>query len=493
MALQLSQEVKLLAQHSAVYSLGNFMQRIVALLLLPVYTRFLTPFDYGIKELVGLSVDVMGILIATAISGAFFRFYFQYDSQEERNEVVSTAFLAVGGIGLVIVGVLALFTKQLAGMVLDDPSLSYYFLIAFAGLLFQVLNNLSYNYMKANKESVKFIAFSLVKMLLAIALNIYFVCFVRLGVLGILVSNLVTVMILAMLVTVPLIRKSGLRFSREKLLEMMRFGLPLIPSQLGGFVVHLSDRFFLKEYCSIVDVGLYSLGYRFGSLPGQFVSDPFNQIFQPRRLEVYKHANAEMIFGRIFTYFLMLMLFVGLLISVLTEDVLVIMADERFWQAYQIVPLIVLASILFSMHYHLNIGIYIVKKTKYLAVINLSNAVLVLALNFLLIPRFGMWGAAWATIIAFVYKDAMTYYLSSRFFKIHFEFTRIIKLFFVASLLYSLIGMISINGVYWDLIVKFMVCFVLYPIFLIIIKFFEKKEIDKIRIIIKNRKIESIF
>ena len=75
----ISKEIRLLARHSAVYSLGTFMQRIVALLLLPVYTRFLTPHDYGVKELIGLSTDVIAILLATAISAAFYRFYFSYE------------------------------------------------------------------------------------------------------------------------------------------------------------------------------------------------------------------------------------------------------------------------------------------------------------------------------------------------------------------------------------------------------------------------------
>ena len=85
---------------------------------------------------------------------------------------------------------------------------------------------------------------------------------------------------------------------------MLRFGIPLIPAHIGNYIVNMSDRYFIKEYVSIADAGLYSLGYRFGILPGIFVSEPFNAIWRPRRLEVYKQDGAEYIFGRIFTYFL---------------------------------------------------------------------------------------------------------------------------------------------------------------------------------------------
>ncbi|MCP3928440.1 MAG: oligosaccharide flippase family protein [Bacteroidetes bacterium] len=489
MSLAITKEIKLLAKHSAVYSLGNFMQRFVALLLLPVYTRFLTPHDYGVKELVGLSADVIGILLATSIAGAFYRFYFQYDTNEDRNEVVSTAFLSIGVVGIFALVPLSFYAKNMARVILDDPSLHHFFLISFVSLWFQSLNSLSYNYLKANKQSLKFIFLSFSKMVLAIALNIYFVCVLRIGVVGILISNLITVIVMSMVVTLPLLCRIGIHFSKFKLFEMLRFGLPLIPSQLGAFIVHLSDRFFLKEYCSIADAGIYSLGYRFGALPGNFISDPFNQIFQPRRLEVYKQKNSEYIFGRIFTYFLLLMLFAGLMVSILTQDLLMIMADKQFWSAYQIVPLIVIATTIFSFHYHLNIGIIISKKTKFLAYINLSNGVVVLILNFLFIPRFGIFGAAWATIFAFVYKAGLTYYFSSKFYKIHFELLRVAKLIIVAGIVYFFCQSLHIQSVYLSFFSKTILVVFCYPIGLFLVKFFSNQEKEKIIYSIQNRTI----
>ena len=491
MAIALTKEIKLLAKHSAVYSLGTFMQRIVALLLLPVYTRFLTPYDYGIKELVGLSADVIGILLASAISGAFYRFYFQYDASNDRNEVFSTAILTIGGIGLLALIPLSLSAKTMAAAVLDDPELYHFFLIAFISLWFQSLNNISYNYLKANKQSIKFISLSFAKMIIAITLNIYFVCFLQIGIIGILISNLITVVIMSLCLSFPLFFRVGAHFSKTKVMEMLRYGLPLIPAQFGAFVVHLSDRFFIKEYCSIADAGLYSLGYRFGTLPGQFISDPFNQIFQPRRLEVYKQENSEYIFGRIFTYFLFLMLFAGLMIAVLTQEVLMVMADKQFWSAYRVVPLIVLATTIFSFHYHLDIGIIIAKKTKYFAYINFSNGVVVLVLNFLLIPKYGVFGAAWATIFAFIYKAAITYYFSSKFYKIHFEWVRIIKLILVSGAVYWLCRSIHVQSVYQSFFLKIVLVTLCYPVGLFMVKFFSEMETKKIIYSIKNRTLSG--
>ncbi len=491
MAIALTKEIRLLAKHSAVYSLGIFMQRIVALLLLPVYTRFLTPYDYGIKELVGLSSDVIGILLATAISGAFYRFYFKYDSGAERNEVVSSAILTIGGVGLLVLVPLTLSAKTMAAAILDDPGLYHFFLISFASLWFRSLNSIGYSYLKANKQSIKFIVFSFAKMVLAISLNIYFVCFMKIGVIGILISNLITVVILSLFLPFPLLFRVGIHFSKTKIREMLRFGLPLIPAQLGSFIVHLSDRFFIKEYCSIAETGVYSLGYRLGALPGSFISDPFNEIFQPRRLELYKQQNAKYIFGQIFTYFMLIMLFVGLMVSILSKDVLMIMANEKFWEAYQIIPLIVLANVVFSLHPHLTLGIILSQKTKYFAWIDLSNGLVVLVLNYLLIPRFGVFGAAWATVVSFIYRDVLVYYFSSKFYKIHFEMFRVAKLLIVAVIVYCLCQLFHIQSVYLSFVVKIIFVLMCYPAGLFLVRFFSDQEKEKIVYSLRNRTLSG--
>ncbi|SPD75004.1 putative Polysaccharide biosynthesis protein [uncultured Desulfobacterium sp.] len=475
MSISVISESKLLAMHSLIYGLGNALNRVVALLLLPIYTRFLTPHDYGIKELVGLSTDVIGILLSTAISGAIYRFYFEYQDEKDRNEVISSAIITIGSFGLLTLTILSFATKTMARYILDSPELYYYFLISFASVWFNSLNDIGYNYLRANHQSLKYVVFSLVKLTSNIGMNIYFICFLKIGVLGILISTLITSILMFLVMNVPLSIKTGMRFSATKIKEMLRFGLPMIPGQFGAFLVNISDRFFIKGYCSVADAGLYSLGYRFGTLPANFISEPFNQVWQPRRFEIYKEDNSEKIFGKIFTYFLTFMLFAGLIIAMLTKDILMIISDSTFWQAYKIVPIIVLATIIFTFHYHLNMGILISKKTKYLAYINLSNGIFVLILNFLLIPKYGVFGATYATLFAFIYKIALTYHYSSKYYKIHFEFLRIGKTIIIAALIYCASLFIGHPVIYLSICLKVSLV-LLYPVILLLLGFFTKEE-----------------
>ena len=478
--LSLRFESKILAKHTIVYGFGTFLNRSAALLLLPIYTRFLTTTDYGIKELIGITLHIVSILTATAVSSAIYRFYFDYDDIKDRLEVISTSIIALTLIGGATFFTIFSLRHLLADLILDNKDLNHYFLLACGSLWLQMVNGVGFNYLRAIRKSILFVSISALNLFVAIAFNLLFIIHLDMGVLGIFISTLITSALTFCYLTIPLSIKTRLRFSYPKFKSIIRFGLPLIPSSIGAFIVHSSDRFFIKHFCSISDAGLYSLGYRFGILPGTFISEPFNQVWMPRRLEVYKKENAEVIFGRIFTYFLALITFAGAGIAVLTKELLMIIADKAFWDAYYVIPIIVLANIVFTMHYHLNLGIIVSKKTKYLAYINFSNGFLVIVLNLLLIPRFGIYGAAFATLLAFLYKVALTYYFSSRFYKIHFEINRIIKIILAGISISSACWLVNTSHIYLDIIIKTSIILT-YPIILFGIRFFSAEEKEKIQ------------
>lgn len=450
----IAKESILLAKHSIIYGTGTVISSVVAILLLPIYTRYLTPTDYGIKELIGLTVDIVGILLATAVSSGVLRFYFEYDDEKDRNEVISAATIGLSALAFTAFLVLSFFTKPMAGYIIDSPELYYYFNISLVSMWLNSVNDVGFGYLRARQKSVLFVLLSLFRMLVTISLNIYFIVFLKLGVLGVLLSTLIVAVMTTCLLNIPILFIVGVRFSRAKLKELVRFGLPSVPAQMGAFIVHLSDRFFLKAFCSIADTGIYSLGYRFGTIPGTFISVPFNQIWQPRRFELYKQQGSEELFGRIFTYYLALISFVGLGVAVLTREVLMIMADPKYWSAYAIVPIIIVANIIYNTNSHINMGILIQKKTKYFAYIDGSNGVFILLLNFLLIPRYGIFGAAYATLIAFIYKTILYYYFSSRIYRIYFEFIRIFKIAGSAVFLFVLCMFLEIDNVYASFVIK---------------------------------------
>lgn len=489
MVKSVGSEAKLIARHSSIYGLANVLDRIVTFVMIPVYTRFLTPADYGILELVYMTTSLISLVVELGIESAVSRFYFDSDEEEKRNTAVSTAFLGYGGMALVITLLLLPFAGFLAKVILGSQDLRSYFTVALITLGMGMLGPIAFSYFRATQRSVSLMIFQVSKTAVALALNIYFVVLAGKGVFGILLASLISTGVFAVIMTYYVLRFTGTRIDMKVLWHMMKFGLPLIPSNISGYIVHASDRYFIKEYATMSLTGLYSLGYKFGSLINQFVTSPFIQIWIPRRFEYFNREDSERVYARIFTYFTAISLFVGLQLSVLSKDIVKIATTEPFWPAYKVVPIIVLSYIVFSFHYHFNIGILMKKATKYVAYINVANALLNLALNFTLIPRYNIWGAAIATLACFIFKAILTYTISNRLYKIQMEWRRVILLFVTAFAVYFLAIRVEVGSVWIDLILKAMAT-CSYIVALYVFRFFTPDEIRKFKQIIRTRKLD---
>ena len=483
--ISVGRESRLLAKHSVIYGIGTTLNKAAAFILLPVYTRFLTIHDFGVKELVALTAEIITTVLAASVASAFYRFYFEYEDPEDRDLVLSSSYLFMGVTGLFFVVLLSLASPLLSRRILDSDGLSILFLLAFGSMWFQMMNVIGLYYLRATMRSIQYNVISILRLCLAIGLNIYLIVYLNLGVLGIFVSTLVASMAAFLVLNVPQLLRTGLKFSPRIIRDMLSFGLPMVPSELCSIVARISDRFFIKSSCSIADAGLYALSFRFGLLPGILVSEPFNQVWQPRRIEVCRQPNSEEVFGRIFTYFLVLISWAALLTAVLTREVLMVMADRQFWSAYRIVPVIVLADVIFTLHYHFNMGIIIEKKTKYFAYINVSNGILHLLLNFLLIPVYGVWGAACATLASFTCLTTATYLVSRRFYRVHLEPARLAKIFIAAVVVYFAAQQVSVDDLLLSMLAKTAVV-LSFPLLIHALGFFTEDEKARIRAFLRS-------
>ncbi len=488
MVQSVGSEAKVIARHSAVYGLANILDRVVGFLMIPVYTRFLTPADYGVLELIYMTINFIGMIVGLGIETAVSRFYFDYDNQKSRNKVISTAILGYGSMILVILFLLLPFSEQMAKNILDSSDYAMFFVVAMIALALDMIIHIAYVYLRVRQKSVLLMVFSILRTVTALGLNIYFVVFAKKGVYGILLSTLITNALFTIILGLYTLSQVGLKTNYKLLIQMIKFGLPLIPSNISAYVVQASDRYFIKHYASMSLTGLYSLGYKFGILVNQFVTSPFIQIWYPRRFEYFKKEDSDRIYARIFTYFCALSLFVGLLISLLAKDVIRIMATELFWPSYKVVPIIVLSYIVFSFHYHFNVGILMKKATKYVAYINIINAILNLSLNYILIKRYDIWGAAFAVLICYIFKVSLTYYFSNKFYKIHMEWKRVTLLFVTAFAMYFVIVHLQTGSIWINMAIRGIwgCC---YPFVLYIMRFFTEDELSKFKQIIKTRKL----
>jgi len=434
----LGNELKKLFKHGGTYAFASILQRSIGFILIPVYTHYLSTADYGILQLVAITIEIIGIIVSLGIADAVFRFYYDTDDPERRRKVISTAYIGVFFTATTIIGILSLFSWKTAGWILEASNQGIYIFIALMTLYFNTLDDLFYTFLRVKERSVFYLIFSVLRTATGLSLIIYFIVFLGKGLMGIFLGNLLASIMLAAFAIPYLLSQSGYHFSPSIAKKMLRYGIPIIPANLASFVVNASDRYFIRGYLSIADVGIYTLGYRLGNIIHYFVRVPFMQIWSPRRFALYREGAPPQTFAKITTYFIGLMIFSGLGISIFVHDFIKLISPPEYWSAAIYTPAIALCYVLYSLDNHVALGILIEKKTEYWSYVNFGMAGLNLFLNYALISRYGIWGAVLSTFTSIFFKIFALHLFGRRFFAIPFEWSRMLGFLLLAILTYLL-------------------------------------------------------
>lgn len=418
-----ARETATIARHAAVYGLANVLNRAVAFLMLPVYTRFLTPADYGTLEILYLLTAVLAILLGIGVGDVVIRFYVEGRSERERFHTVATVFCGLALVSAAPIGAAAAGSPALARAILDDAGKSGLVLLALGGLYFDLLLAVWLSYLRASQRSVALLTVASARLGLNVVLNVWLLVS-GWKVAAILTSTLATNIVLVAVLSAIFFLRWGLTPHWRLVPQMLRFGLPLIPSNLASYILVAADRYLLKEFRSFADAGLYALGYKLGSVIHEFVTVPFRQIWAPRRLDNWG-PEAEGLYGRIFSYFTALLAWAALAASVLATDVVRLAAsDPAYWPAARVVPLVACAHVLMGLYYHFDINVLARRRTEYLMFVNGASAVFNIGANLFLIPRYGAMGAAGATVATYAVRSGLVFFISRALGPLSFSWLR---------------------------------------------------------------------
>ena len=258
----LAAQIQRLGKHSVIYGLGGLIQRIVAVLLLPLYTRFLNPSDYGaIEALVALTAVVFALLRA-GIQSSFFRFYFNAEDERGRQTVVRTSFWFTMGTATLALAAGELLAPQIAQALYGATEHTNLVRAAFVGLWATMNYDQLTALFRVEERSVSYAIASLTNVLLTVGATIFLVVTLDKGPVGVIVGNFAGT--LAIYVVLLAYRRSqlGLEFDRDLFRRMTAWGMPFIPSVIALNVIDFADRFLLSRLRDVHELGVYAIGMR---------------------------------------------------------------------------------------------------------------------------------------------------------------------------------------------------------------------------------------
>lgn len=393
-----------LAKHSSIYGLAQLISRFASVLLLPLYTRMLTPHDYGVIAILDLTTTVLALLIGGGMAQAVTRYQFDAETDDGRQRVWWTGLAFVFAMGVTVTSPLWLIRDQLARWTLgvDVTNGGLLYSLTFLTLIVMMTSELLDVFVQVQKRSGLYLAVSTGRLLLNIGLNVWFLCGLGLGVKGQLLGNLLTTVAHSCILFVVFCRQNGaFKFDRPLMKKLLAFSSPIIMQAFLSLLMHEADRYFLAAYLTLEEVGLYSLAYKIGQAVNSLTLLPFMSIWGVVLYEIAKQPDSKQQYAEVFRHFVNAMLILMLGASLVARPLLPILTTDAYDRAVDLLPIILLAFVFFSMHAQFNVPALLAKKTVALIPAAFAGATVNLLLNAILVPYFGAAGAAWVSVLTY--------------------------------------------------------------------------------------------
>ena len=425
-----------LARSFAIYGIANFGIRGLSFLLVLVYTHYLRPSDYGIiymSEIVATFLMIFGNL---SIDSAFQRLYFQHDhDQEELRSYLGTSIR----FGLSAMAILVVMTFLVGGSVQSHLTVTmgvpFYPYIAMAIVTGAATQGVQYRLAvyQSERRPRSYAVLALFVFLLTAGCCIYGVVVLHRGALGMLEGKLIAATLALIVAAWSMRNLLTARFEWSFVRESLSFSLPLLPHLVMASGLVVADRFILKHYRDLSEVGIYSLAYTFGMIMF-LVTQSLSQAWLPMFFDLAGgHKENRQLLGRICSGLAIFLVSIACLGILLSPPFVHVVLDYRYHATASIVPLVIMGYLFHALFALFDISIMQAKRTGFVFLISLLAFSTNIVLNFVMIPRWGMHGAAWATTIAYGVEAMIAYIFAQHFFAIPYRLPEIFAAVAVSS------------------------------------------------------------
>ena len=424
-----------LLRTGAAYQLADAVAKVVALALLPVYTRYLTPADYGTAELVLTTIILVSIILRLGLGEAFVRFHYLDADPERRRRLARTATGSLAVITTLAAGLIAIFPEPFSQLLdIDQPDI-----IRAAALGLWAFTNLelAYALLRVEERARAFAVASLCNVALTVLLTLWLVVGREEGALGLLLGNYVASAVVLLGLWFKERESLGL-VSREQLGPMLRFGLPTVPAEVSVFALFFVDRLWLYRLESADSAGLYSLSVKLAGIV-IFTVRAFQYAWPPLAYSIEDDAEAARVYARITTYYVLCTGLVVAGLALLGRWVVRVFAAPEFYAAHEALPWVSLGWALYGLFLVLVVMAGRAQVTVRNAPAALCGLVVNIALLALLVPPLGIAGAGLALVGAYAVMLVAMWALTRNLFVVAFEWGRL-------SLFVTVVGGLTVAG-----------------------------------------------
>jgi O-antigen/teichoic acid export membrane protein len=439
-----------LSRHSAIYGIGGLVSRFLAVFMVPLYTHYVSPGDYGRIEIL-MSAMAVGVVVLRAGGGfGFVRFYFDSNEPEYQRRLLRTIFwsqMVKATLGLVLC---VLFAHEIAGWLgvayhpHADLQGSGARLVVATGILLWA--NINYaqmtNLFRVEQRSVAFSIATLANIGVTVPLTVILVVVFKQGPYGIITGNYSGTLVLYFILLAYRREQLGLQWDRKLLQAVNRFGLPLVPTALAMWVTNFGDRFMLRKLLhgsyALAQVGQYSLANKISSAM-VLLFTAFQVAWPAFAYSIEDEDVAKRAYSYVLTYLMYLAAWAAVALSLFAPWIVHVLGRRPgYWPAAGAVPALAYSSVFFAGFIVVTIGVSRTRQTQFNWIAATAAAILNFGLNVWLIPAYGMLGAAYATLAAYVLLMGVRTWNAQQVYPVEYQWRRVSILLLAAGALTGL-------------------------------------------------------
>ena len=418
--------------------------------LVPLHTDRLDPSSYSDNTVFYVYAAFFNVLLTYGMETAFFRFF---SKNKNKQKVFSTAFLSLLATTLLFLALVLIFNQQLAHFVNLNPT---YFNLLIGVLVLDTLVVIPFAFLRATGRPIRFTVIKLSNIVIYVLLNFLFLWAIPTYAIPfpgfdqtdlvkyIFIANLVASLSTLLLLS-PHFFKLKIEFSIPVFKELINYGWPIMVAGLAYVINENFDKWLLPEMLGKNINGAYSGCYKIAVFMTIFIQ-AFRLGAEPFFFNHAKEKNAKETYAIIMKYFVifgsLMLVFIMSYLDVIKE---LIVRDESYWIAIDIVPIVLIANLCLGIYFNLAIWYKLTDKTRFGMYLSIVGAIITIAFNYIMIPKIGFMASAWATLAAYGTMMILSYILGQIHYKVPYDLKRIVLYIFLAILFTIILLKISSN------------------------------------------------
>ncbi|SHK17672.1 Membrane protein involved in the export of O-antigen and teichoic acid [Clostridium cavendishii DSM 21758] len=470
----MSKFTKNLFKHIFNYGFATVLTSVLSFLLVPIYTRFLTPTDFGVIDIVNMFINIISVIIVLGLNSTLSIYYYNAKSIEEFKKSYSNVINFLMIISLFAIIIFVFINNQASFNIFRNTS-KYIINLSFITGVFTALGQFPFYILQFRESSRMYGILSVFKFFCTAVLNIIFIVPMKLGALGMVLSYFIVSTIFLLIGAIISAKYYLLFLNLKDILSMLKISIGVIPHSIAGWALVFLDRIFLNKYVDMSEIGIYSFAYKIGTLMYILVC-AINQAWSPIFMKTAneKGEEAKKIFNKSNKIYILIVGIINLLICLFAKEITIVMGSVAYINAYKIIPFITISYFFNGLYFMIINSLFYTKKTKYLPVATVTSVIVNAICNSILVPLIGIYGAAVTNVVTYITLFYIVYRLNNKFYGIKIPFNILFLTLLIQFIIIGFTSYFNVKNIFILIVIKLL----LIILYLIIIKYSYLKEFN---------------